>query len=85
VEGGTIMLDFEEAWRSTDMAIIVVSTPLDGFYYGVVFCSRLEQYKKSIISPISSTSPSVFECLQCVFCLNHEIPSCNCFFVLSEY
>jgi hypothetical protein len=43
---GTIMLDFEEAWRSTDMAIIVVSTRLDGFYYGVVFCSRLEQYKK---------------------------------------
>jgi hypothetical protein len=41
------MLDFEEAWRSTDMAIIVVSTCLDGFYYGVVvFCSRLEQYKK---------------------------------------
>lgn len=42
---GAIILDFEEAWRNTDMAIIVVSTHLDGFYYGI-FCSRLEQYKK---------------------------------------
>jgi hypothetical protein len=34
------MLGFEEAWRNTYMAIIVVSTHLDGSYYGVVFCSR---------------------------------------------
>jgi hypothetical protein len=48
-----------------------------GFTMALFPAADRSNIKKSIISPISSTSPSVFECLQCVFCFEWVL-SCLC-------